>query len=124
MLLLLPNVESKRHHDPIGVCVERIAHERVISQQTDDSNDVVFHVFPVVRKVWITPAFTRREQNVQTPAGSTESQPRPQRRLLRFLNQGALELANKFTPTSPLLPSGLLGPVALKFPVSASCELK
>ncbi len=33
-------------------------------------------------------------------------------------------LANKFNPKSPLLPSGLLGPVVLKFPVSLTCELE
>ncbi len=33
-------------------------------------------------------------------------------------------LADKFTPKSPLLSSGLLGPVMLKFPVTATCDLK
>lgn len=33
-------------------------------------------------------------------------------------------LVNKFNANSPLLPSGLLGPVSLKFPVEATCELK
>ncbi|MES2981523.1 MAG: glycosyl hydrolase [Verrucomicrobiota bacterium] len=32
-------------------------------------------------------------------------------------------LSNKFNPKSPLLSSGLLGPVVLKFPVTATCEL-
>jgi hypothetical protein len=33
-------------------------------------------------------------------------------------------IANKFNANSPLLSSGLLGPVRLEFPVSATCELK
>lgn len=33
-------------------------------------------------------------------------------------------LAHKFNPKSPLLPSGLLGPVVIKFPVHKTCELK
>lgn len=32
-------------------------------------------------------------------------------------------LANKFNPKSPLLSSGLLGPVVLKFPVTVTCEI-
>ena len=33
-------------------------------------------------------------------------------------------LASKFTASSPLLPSGLLGPVVLKHPVSITCDLR
>jgi hypothetical protein len=33
-------------------------------------------------------------------------------------------ISGKFNPKSPLLPSGLLGPVTLHAPVSATCELK
>jgi len=33
-------------------------------------------------------------------------------------------IAGKFSRNSPLLPSGLLGPVILRSPVSATCELK
>ena len=33
-------------------------------------------------------------------------------------------IANKFNANSPLLSSGLLGPVSLKFPVTIPCDLK
>lgn len=36
---------------------------------------------------------------------------------------GGATYHNRFNENTPLLPSGLLGPVKLRFPAAASCEL-
>ncbi len=46
-----------------------------------------------------------------------DSMAKPEDRITRT------NLTNKFNPKSPLLPSGLLGPVVLKFPVTRTCVL-
>lgn len=47
-----------------------------------------------------------------------DSSLKPEERITRT------NLAHKFSPKSPLLSSGLLGPVVIKFPVLKACELK
>jgi hypothetical protein len=86
----------KWQNDPSCFCVRRTAHEGAIRKHPHDPGHVVFDILPVVRQVWISPSFARREKNVEAPPPHAEADTRPHGTLPDVMpNQWPFELINE-----------------------------